>query len=112
MLQQLEMQCLVTYLPQGASAGEEVKMSWMWSMLSIPNPGRALSASFAALCLARTGIVQNDQEMISQGRAQYARGLALLQQALYEPELAFQDRTLAAIRTLSIYEVRPYHECC
>lgn len=72
----------------------------------MPDRGRALTCAFAALCLARTGLTGDDQDLISQGRNQYALGLKAVQDALHDPRLAFQDRTLAAIRTLSIYEVR------
>ncbi|KAK3716317.1 hypothetical protein LTR37_006467 [Vermiconidia calcicola] len=76
----------------------------MWGTIALTDHGRALTASFAALCLARTGNVLKDVSIMKQGRTQYAVALQSLQQALYDPVLAFQDRTLAAIRTLSIYE--------
>ena len=67
--------------------------------------GLALSSSFAALCLSRIGLTQNDDRLVQQGRSQYVAGLNALQEGLNTPGLAFQDRTLAAMRTLSIYEV-------
>ena len=51
-------------------------------------------------------LVSFNSGILSQGRSQYDLALTSLQQALYDPALAFQDRTLAAMRTLSIYEVR------
>lgn len=105
-LEQMQVQCLHSYLPRDGSAVQDLKNSWMWSTIGLPDHGRALTCSFAALCLARVGMVQGNQDLISQGRNQYALGLNAVQDALDNPRLAFQDRTLAAIRSLSIYEVR------
>lgn len=97
-----------TYLPRVGSDGavSELKRSWMWMTLDMPDQGHALETAFAALCFARLGGSRKDAVMLSRGRQQYALSLTSLQRALRKPELAFQDRTLAAIRTLSIYEVR------
>lgn len=105
-LQQIEVRCLETYLPPDGSAIQDLKYSWMWSIITMPEYGRALTYSFAALCLARMGLVKKDNALIAQGRSQYGMGLQAIKDALAHPKLAFQDRTLAAIRTLSIYEVR------
>ena len=78
----------------------------MYSVLDISDLGRTLSSAFAALGLARVGLVHQDRDLIAQGRSQYGLALALLQDVLQSPVLAFEDRTLAAMRTLSIYEVR------
>ena len=104
-LNQIEVRCLETYLPRTGTVLSDVKKSWMWTILDLTDYGRALSCSFAALSLARVGMVRKDESLIMQARAQYSLALTSLQKALYDPELAFQDRTLAAIRTLSIYEV-------
>ncbi len=104
-LQQLKVQTLETYLPSLGQVRVEIQSSWMWTIMSIIDPGRALSSSFTALCLARAGAVLEDPSLVAQARSQYALALVSLQKALYDPELAFQDRTLAAMRTLSIYEV-------
>lgn len=102
------MACVNTYLPRVGSGGAvaELKRNWMWMTLDMPDQGSALEASFAALCFARLGISNSDEGLLSRGRQQYALSLASLQRALQTPEVAFQERTLAAIRTLSIYEVR------
>ena len=104
-LKQMQVRCLDSYLPQVGSAVPDVQSSWLWSTVAMSDHGRALAYSFSALCLTRVGIVLKDESLIKQGRCQYSLALISLQQALYDPELAFQDRTLAAIRTLSIYEV-------
>lgn len=104
-LEQLQVKCLETYLPPSGSVSTSVKGNWMWGTIALTDHGRALTSSFAALCLARTGNVLKDEGIMKQGRTQYAVALQSLQQALYDSVLAFQDRTLAAIRTLSIYEV-------
>lgn len=108
-LNQIEVRCLETYLPRRGTVAQEVKGTWMYSILEIPDLGRTLSLAFAALSLARVGLVNNDQEIVSQSRNQYSSALVSLQDALNRPELAFQDRTLAAMRTLSIYEVRVFY---
>lgn len=107
-LDEVGVACMNTYLPKVGSEGAvvELKRNWMWMMLEMRDQGSALETSFAALCFARLGISKNDQNMLSRGRQQYALSLTSLQRALQKPEVAFQDRTLAAIRTLSIYEVR------
>lgn len=106
---QVEYSCLESYLPEvgSISAVQELKSHWMWSVLSVSDRGQALEYSFSALCYARVGLFNADQEVLSRGRAQYALGLNALQRALQNPDEAYQDRTLAAIRTLSIYEVHP-----
>lgn len=106
MLEQIEVRCLETYLPARGSVAAEVKGTWMYSILEIPDLGRTLSLAFSALSLARVGLVHQDQDIVSQSRSQYSLALSSLQDALYNQELAFQDRTLAAMRTLSIYEVK------
>jgi hypothetical protein len=77
----------------------------MWTIIDLQAPGRALSCSFAALSLTRMGMVMKDEGLIRRARGQYGYALTALQSALYDPELAFEDRTLAAIRTMSIYEI-------
>lgn len=104
-LAQMEVRCLETYLPDNGAAVSDVKSSWMWQTVDLPARGNALNSACAALSLARMGAVRRDQELVLQGRKQYAMALTYLQNALYDSELAFQDRTLAAMRTLSIYEV-------
>lgn len=83
----------------------------MWTAIDLPNRGSALEASLAALCFGRVGLVNKDDDLLSKARGQYAIGLNALQHALQKPRLAFQDRTLAAIRTLSIYEVGHSEAC-
>jgi hypothetical protein len=96
---------LESYLPTSKPVILAVKSSWMWSVMSVSDLGRPLTCSFAALCLARSGLVLKDKDLIAQGRSQYGQALTSLQRALNDPEIAFQDTTLAAMRTLTIYEV-------
>jgi len=105
LLQQIQNKCLDTYLPPRGEVMIDVKKTWMYTMSTLSCPGNALESSFAALSLARVGVVMKDNDLIAQGRGQYANALTRLKKALYDPETAFQDRTLAAMRTLSIYEV-------
>lgn len=104
---QLGVICLDSYLPAVGAIGavDELKHNWMWMTLEMPDRGHALGSSFAALCLSRVGLVTKDENMISAARTQYAAGLMALRHALQRPDLAFQAQTLAAIRTLEIYEV-------
>lgn len=106
MLDQIEVRCYETYIPSKGNMLQDVKRHWMYSILEIPDLGRTLSLAFSALSLARVGLVHEDQNLVAQSRSQYSLALTSLQETLYTPELAFQDRTLAAMRTLSIYEVR------
>lgn len=102
---QLKVQCLETYLPRQGGGLAELKNNWMWSIVERNDLGKALTCSFAALSLARVGLVLKDDRLLIRSRTQYSIGLTSLQQALYDPELALRNETLAAIRTLSIYEV-------
>ncbi|KAK5174515.1 uncharacterized protein LTR77_001595 [Saxophila tyrrhenica] len=104
-LQQLQTKCYETYLPPRGEVMVDVKETWMYTMNTLTDQGNALSASFAALSLARMGVVTGKSDLVAQGRGQYAIALTGLKRALYDPDLAFQDRTLAAMRTLSIYEI-------
>lgn len=101
------MTALDSYFPQVGSRGaaQEIKQNWMWMVLDLPDRGRALEPSIAALCFARTGLFKKDETLMNRGRTQYAQGLMSLQKALQNPGEAYLDRTLAAIRILSIYEV-------
>ena len=105
-LEQMLVKSLETYFPTDGVVISDVKSNWMWQVTDLPSRGTVLASSFAALSLARLGAVNGDRNLVMQGRKQYALALTSLQTALQEPDLAFQDRTLAAIRTLSIYEVR------
>lgn len=108
---QVGVKCLDSYFPGvgGAGATPEIRRNWMWMTLDMSDQGKALATSFAALCLGRVGGRNDDQMLVVRGRQQYAASLNALQRALQKPELAFQDQTLAAIRVLSIYEVRVLH---
>ena len=109
-MEQIQMRCLESYLPRGGTAAQDLQDHWMWAAFTEQHHGRALTCSMSALSLARMGMVAKDQGLIASGRDQYAQALASLQYALYDPMLAFQDTTLAAIRALSIYEVRRVYE--
>ena len=67
--------------------------------------GPALGPAMTALGMSRVGTVLKNQDIIHGARVQYAVALLELQSALYDPLTAFQDRTLGAIRALSVYEV-------
>lgn len=84
-----------------------MKSSWMWAVVqqSASEKGLALESSLAALAFARVGLVLENEDLIRQGRAQYSLALTSVQQALISTEEAFRPRTLAAVRTLSVYEV-------
>ena len=61
LLEQIEVRCLESYLPPSGSVVLDVKSSWMWTIVDLSDQGRALTHSFAALSLARLGLVRNDQ---------------------------------------------------
>lgn len=104
-LQQIEARCMESYFGSGGAVVPDVKTSWMWHIMELTARGKVLDSAFAALSLVRVGTVNSDKGLVIHGRRQYAFALTNLQKALYDPDLAFQDRTLAAMRTLSIYEV-------
>jgi len=105
-LQKIEMDCFASYLPPNGGLFQDIRSNWMYTILSMSALGRTLGTAFAAFSLARVGLVNEDSSMLSQAQSQYATALTLLQYDLNTPERAFKDRTLAAMRYLSIYEVR------
>lgn len=104
-LEPLLVRCFDSFCPPSGPISPDVKTSWIWSTLTMKDHGRPLACALAAMSSARLGLVHNDHFLLQQARARYMLALSALQCALYDSALALQDRTLAAIRTLSFYEV-------
>ena len=68
--------------------------------------GPILQPAIEALCLARVGVLLRNQHLILTARGRYGLALTKLRNALSLPSIAFDPRTLAAMRALCIYEVR------
>ncbi|KAI5463863.1 hypothetical protein BGZ63DRAFT_403128 [Mariannaea sp. PMI_226] len=65
----------------------------------------ALEAILAAFFAAHVGRKNNDMKLVHQSRSMYVKGLALLQKAIDNPRTRLSDETLAACRTLYLYEL-------
>jgi hypothetical protein len=79
--------------------------SWIADIPSIKTPSKALEISAFAVALARLGSHTDNQLLIQESLSLYTNGLKLLQQALWDPDLMYDDETLAACMLLALYEV-------
>jgi hypothetical protein len=79
--------------------------SWIADIPFIKTPSKALEISAYAVALARLGSHMDDQLLIQESLSLYTHGLKLLQKALWDPELMYNDETLAACMLLALYEV-------
>lgn len=66
---------------------------------------KALEASALALSTAALGRGCNDSQLVYESGKFYVHGLSGLQKALQNPRLVYDDETLAACLTLSLYEL-------
>lgn len=73
--------------------------------VSVKPRREALDNSLSALALTRIGRKLGDWHLLAQGLAFHGRALRELQKALWDPELAARDETLAAVKTLALYEI-------
>lgn len=65
----------------------------------------ALDQALLAISVTRYGKAYGEPTVLEKGRQIYVRALSLLQQCLYDEELAMLDETLATICVLVVYEV-------
>ncbi|KAK9252701.1 hypothetical protein V1507DRAFT_212584 [Lipomyces tetrasporus] len=66
---------------------------------------KALETASLAISAAALGRVHNDTTLINESLKLYTQGLRELQNALWNPKLMYDDETLAACLSLSLYEV-------
>ncbi|KAK9242881.1 hypothetical protein V1506DRAFT_509025 [Lipomyces tetrasporus] len=66
---------------------------------------KALETASLAISAAALGRVHNDTTLINESPKLYTQGLRELQNALWNPKLMYDDETLAACLSLSLYEV-------
>ena len=97
------------YAPSTGAVGRPSQFSvWMMEAMNLPDPTPALRHSLLALSVTRRGRKAKNDDLLVQGRGFYGQALQSLQQALYDPRLMWHDDTLAACRTLMIYEVHAF----
>lgn len=85
----------------------DINHSWVQTAALIPNKGKALPLALHALALSRLGWSRKDEDFSQQGRTAYVGALSEFQKALWDERERRTDRTLAAARALTTYEVRP-----
>lgn len=94
------------YSPADAPSGRFVKRPiWIYHAINIPQPTAALHQALLALAILRRGRVHDDKVLVVEGQRTYGRALVHLQKAIYDPQVASDEETLAATRALVLYEV-------
>ena len=78
---------------------------WLAIIPSSVDISPALETSVMALCTASVGRSNSDHALVHESLKFYTRGLWELQRALWDPNLMYEDETLAACMILVTYEV-------
>jgi Fungal specific transcription factor domain len=78
---------------------------WFMSLLDLPTPTRALETSTLAVCAAKLGRLNNDQNLVAESLGLYTLGLRELQRALWDRNAMYSDETLGACMALATYEL-------
>ena len=78
---------------------------WVYHAINIPQPSAVLHQSLLALSIIRRGRANEDQALVNEGQRTYGKALVQLQRAIYDPQVASHEETLAATRALVLYEV-------
>lgn len=94
------------YLPAGFHLPGPSPIKWLNEALSLTNPGQVLSLSIQALSTTRVGRIGWDDLLTKQGNMLYVHALRELRKVLWDKHLMWRDETLAAARSLAVYEVR------
>ena len=93
------------YLPAGFHLPSPSPITRPNEALSLNNPGQVLSLSIQALSTTQLGRISGDEVLTKQGNMLYVHALRELRIELWDRQLMCRDETLAAARTLDIYEV-------
>ncbi|RVX69118.1 hypothetical protein B0A52_06831 [Exophiala mesophila] len=102
--QQLLCEYVVQIIPM-SKLGRLKEHMWFLSLPSLPNLSTALEVSAVALCAAKLGDYKQDKRLAFEGSRLYHRALGELIKALFRPESAMDDQTLAACALLTHYEM-------
>lgn len=95
-----------SYAPSTRLAGDSDSGSvWLYHAIQISSPIPVLKQSLLALSMTRYGRVKGDFDLTKRGHQIYGNALKLLQEALYDEVLMWNDETLASVRALVLYEV-------
>ena len=94
------------YVPFSARAQNGTPCAWFQQVISLPNPGEALSCSLKAFAMTRLGWIHGDKSLALQGNTFYSRALQVLRKALLSENMIYEDQIFAAGYVLSVYEVR------
>ncbi|KAI9716410.1 MAG: hypothetical protein M1828_000352 [Chrysothrix sp. TS-e1954] len=93
------------YFPKDVVARHDPNHIWLQQAAFLANPGSALRLSLRAISMVRVGFNRHDHTLIAQGRETYVCALRELQNALGHDVKMKEDRTLAACRVLTMYEL-------
>lgn len=95
-----------SYAPSSTSANATCgHAAWLYHAIRSPNSVPALEQALVALAVTRFGRNQALNHIIRHGQKTYGHALCLLQDALFDQQLMFNDEILASVRALVLYEV-------
>lgn len=93
------------YLPACFHLPGPSPITWLNEALSLNNQGLVLSLLIQALSTTRARRIGGDDLLTKQGIMLYVHALRERRKALSDRHLMWRDETLAAARTLGVYEV-------
>jgi len=82
-----------------------VTRNWLLQLHDVVIHSPALDSTISAFFAAQVGRINNDVNLVHQGRSMYVDGLKHFQQAPTHPQDRPSDETLAACMALSMYEL-------
>jgi hypothetical protein len=82
--------------------------SWLQAAIAVAPTDSVLNNGLTALALAQVGRMTRQPDLLLSSRRLYTEALSGLNRRLNGGNECFTDTTLAAVMTLSIYEVRGY----
>lgn len=71
----------------------------------LQEPGNAFRLAMRAVCMSRIGWLTNNTDLVTHAKTNYVGALSEFQKALWDENESREDRTLAAGRALTLYEL-------
>lgn len=103
--QQLFSVYLSKHLPDEVAAKSNRERNWLLQVPGMPSLDSSLEAAVFAVCTARLGKQDANQDLIHKSMASYYTGIRELQKAIHHPRTRWQEQTLAACFSLAMYEL-------
>jgi hypothetical protein len=82
--------------------------SWLQSVCELKEPNEALDHALHSLCAIQVYVTRTGDATLGECLSLYNEALQKLQRRFEDPEVSYDDETLAAIVVLSTCEVREY----